>query len=71
MLSLDNIKLKKVVNSIEYSKLRKKHFLVKEISALKGTYLEEALRWLYNTMMDYTKSSQNDKKYEMAYINLV
>jgi hypothetical protein len=50
------------LNSIDYSKLRKKHFLVKETSGFKGTGLEDAIRWLYNSMKDYTKYNENEGK---------
>jgi hypothetical protein len=63
------------MNSIDYSKLTNKHFLVKEISALKGIGLEDSIRWLYNTMRDY--SQLEEQKFEIkkptaiSYVDLV
>jgi hypothetical protein len=59
------------LNSIDYSKFSKKHFLVKEVSAIKGTGLEDAIRWLYNTMKDYSKIKYDDEnKFGTAMTNL-
>ena len=41
---------------IDYSLLSEKHFLVKEISALKNKNLEESIRWLFNSMTDQEKT---------------
>jgi hypothetical protein len=72
LISLDDAKLKKVMNSIDYNKLNKKHFLVKEISALKSVGLEESIRWLYNTMIDYSKEMEAyEMKGELSYYNIV
>jgi len=52
--------------------LNKKHFLVKEISALKAVGLEESIRWLYNTMIDYSKEMEAyEMKGELSYHNIV
>lgn len=44
--------MESVYKSIDYSLLKDKHFLVKEISALKCLHLEESIRWLFNAMTD-------------------
>ena len=60
------------MNSIDYNKLNKKHFLVKEVSAYNGTGLEESISWLYNTMIDYSKDMEDyETKGELSYHNLV
>ncbi len=60
------------MNSIDYNKLNKKHFLVKEVSACKGIGLEESIRWLYNTMIDYSKDMEDyETKGELSYYNIV
>ena len=41
-------KLNNIYKNIDYSLLSEKHFLVKEISALKNKNLEESIRWLFN-----------------------
>ena len=48
-------KLNNIYKSIDYSLLSEKHFLVKEISALKNKNLEESIRWLFNSMTDQEK----------------
>ncbi len=69
---LDDIKLKKVFNAIDYNKLHKKHFLVKEVSAYKGTGLQESIRWLYNAMIDYSKNLEDyETNNELSYHNIV
>lgn len=45
-------KLDHVYKNIDYSLLKTKHFLVKDISALKNIHLEESIRWLFNSMTD-------------------
>ena len=45
-------KLDHVYKNIDYSLLKTKHFLVKDISALKNINLEESIRWLFNSMTD-------------------
>lgn len=72
LISLDDVKLKKVMNLIDYNKLHKKHFLVKEVSALTGIGLEESIRWLYNTMIDYSKDVEGyETRGELSYYNIV
>lgn len=68
LLPLDNDQIKAVYQSIDYSHFSHKHFLVKDISALKNIHLEDSIRWLFNSMMDYAKNEKDDKD---AYINLV
>ena len=48
-------KLNNIYKNIDYSLLSEKHFLVKEISALKNKNLEESIRWLFNSMTDQEK----------------
>ena len=48
-------KLNNIYKNIDYSLLSEKHFLVKEISALKNKNLEESIRWLINSMTDKEK----------------
>ena len=50
-------KIDNVYKSIDYSLLRDKHFLVKDISALKNINLEESIRWLFNSMTDQNKGN--------------
>ncbi len=74
---MDKTKLTKVMNTIDYSKLTSKHFLVKEISALKSIGLEDSIRWLYNTMRDYSQMEdekfklENKKPTAISYVDLV
>ena len=56
-------KIQSIYNSIDYSLLNRKHFLVKDISALKNIRLEESIRWLYNTIMDDDKIDSNNVNY--------
>jgi putative ribosome biogenesis GTPase RsgA len=49
-------KLDNIYKNIDYSLLSEKHFLVKEISALKNKNLEESIRWLFNSMTDQEKT---------------
>ena len=49
-------KLNNIYKNIDYSLLSEKHFLVKEISALKNKNLEESIRWLFNSMTDQEKT---------------
>ena len=49
-------KLDNIYKNIDYSLLSEKHFLVKEISALKNKNLEESIRWLFNSMTDLEKT---------------
>ena len=49
-------KLDNIYKNIDYSLLNEKHFLVKEISALKNKNLEESIRWLFNSMTDQEKT---------------
>ena len=49
-------KLDNIYKIIDYSLLSEKHFLVKEISALKNKNLEESIRWLFNSMTDQEKT---------------
>ena len=56
--------------------LNNKHFLVKEISALKSVGLEDSIRWLYNTMRDSAKIFNKEKEKSkslksMSYVDLV
>ena len=48
-------KLDNIYKCIDYSLLSQKHFLVKEISALKNVNLEESIRWLFNSLTDQEK----------------
>ena len=52
---IDKSKLDHVYKDIDYSLLKNKHFLVKDISALKNIRLEESIRWLFNSMTDEEK----------------
>ena len=47
---IEKEKLDHVYKNIDYSLLKQKHFLVKDISALKNIHLDESLRWLFNTI---------------------
>ena len=47
--------LENVYKNIDYSLLKQKHFLVKDISALKNIHLEESIRWLFNSLTDEEK----------------
>ena len=49
-------KINDIYKSIDYSLFRDKHFLVKDISALKNINLEESIRWLFNSMTDQEKN---------------
>ena len=49
-------KIDNIYKNIDYSLLSEKHFLVKEISALKNKNLEESIRWLFNSMTDQEKT---------------
>ena len=49
-------KLDNIYKDIDYSLLSEKHFLVKDISALKNIHLEESIRWLFNSMTDEEKN---------------
>ena len=53
---IEKEKLDHVYKSIDYSLLKQKHFLVKDISALKNIHLEESLIWLFNSMTDQEKN---------------
>ena len=48
-------KLNNIYKNIDYSLLSEKHFLVKDISALKNINLEESIRWLFTSMTDQEK----------------
>ena len=48
-------KLNNIYKNIDYSLLSEKHFLVKDISALKNINLEECIRWLFNSLKDQDK----------------
>ena len=48
-------KLDNIYKNIDYSLLSEKHFLVKDISALKNINLEECIRWLFNSLKDQDK----------------
>ncbi len=69
--------MKTILNSIDYSRLKNKHFLVKEISALKAIGLEDSIRWLYNAMIDYSRPlenqiiSENSNQVKLSYVDLV
>lgn len=67
-LELNKDSLNSIYNLIDYNLLRQKHFLVKDISALKNIRLEESIRWLFNSMMDYAKTEEDQVE---SYINLV
>ena len=67
-LALNKQSLHSIYTLIDYNLLRQKHFLVKDISALKNIRLEESLRWMVNSMMDYAKAEEEQVE---AYINLV
>ena len=54
---IDKDKLDQVYKNIDYSFLKQKHFLVKEISALKNINLEESIRWLFYSMTDEEKNN--------------
>ena len=49
--------LENVYKNIDYSLLKQKHFLVKDISALKNIHLEESIRWLFNSLTDQEKNN--------------
>ena len=53
---IDKNKLDHVYKNIDYSLLQNKHFLVKDISALKNIRLEDSIRWLFNSMTDEEKN---------------
>ena len=48
-------KIDNIYKNIDYSLLGERHFLVKEISALKNINLEESIRWLFNSLKDQDK----------------
>ena len=50
-------KLNNIYKCIDYSLLSEKHFLVKDISALKNINLEESIRWLFNSLKDQDKKN--------------
>ena len=52
---IEKEKLDHVYKNIDYSLLKQKHFLVKDISALKNIHLDESLRWLFNSITDEEK----------------
>ena len=64
----DKERLDKIYKLINYDLLKQKHFLVKDISALKNIRLDESIRWLFNSMMDYAKYDGEEVN---SYINLV
>lgn len=66
LLELDKDKIKIIYNSIDYKKVTQKHFIVKDISALKKIRLEESINWLYNSIMNDNKEEE-----ENYYSNLV
>ena len=68
LIELDKDKIKKIYDAIDYHQLTDKHFLVKDISALKNIHLDESIRWLFNSMMDNIRDDENDNT---NYINLV
>ena len=49
--------LENVYKNIDYSLLKQKHFLVKDISALNNIHLEESIRWLFNSLTDEEKNN--------------
>ena len=49
--------LENIYKNIDYSLLKHKHFLVKDISALKNIHLEESIRWLFNSLTDEEKNN--------------
>ena len=49
--------LENIYKNIDYSLLKQKHFLVKDISALKNIHLEESIRWLFNSLTDEEKNN--------------
>ena len=55
-------KLDNVYKNIDYTLLSQKHFLVKEISALKNINLEESIRWLFNSLKDQDKKNNVNQK---------
>ena len=65
---IDLTQLNKIYKLINYDLLKQKHFLVKDISALKNIRLDESIRWLFNSMMDYAKYDGEEVN---SYINLV
>jgi len=56
--SIDKEKLENIYKNIDYSLLKTKHFLVKDISALKCINLEESIRWLFNSLTDEEKTNK-------------
>ena len=54
---IEKEKLDHVYKNIDYSLLKQKHFLVKDISALKNINLEESIRWLFNSLKDQDKKN--------------
>jgi hypothetical protein len=67
LLEVDNNKIKIIYNSIDYKKINQKHFIVKDISALKKIRLEDSINWLFNSIM---KNNKNEDE-ENYYSNLV
>ena len=55
--SIEKDTLENVYKNIDYSLLKQKHFLVKDISALKNIHLEESIRWLFNSLTDEEKNN--------------
>lgn len=70
IVDVDRNKIDELYNSINYDLLGSKHFLVKDISALKNIRLEESIKWLFNAMMDHVKDEGFDEEAN-SYINLV
>lgn len=68
LTQLNKERLDKIYKLINYDLLKQKHFLVKDISALKNIRLDESIRWLFNSMMDYAKYDGEEVD---SYINLV
>ena len=60
LLELDKDKIKIIYNSIDYKKVTQKHFIVKDISALKKVRLEESINWLYNSIMNDNKEEEEN-----------
>lgn len=55
--SIEKDTLENIYKNIDYSLLKQKHFLVKDISALKNIHLEESIRWLFNSLTDEEKNN--------------
>jgi predicted GTPase len=70
IVDVDKNKIDELYNAINYDLLGSKHFLVKDISALKNIRLEESIKWLFNAMMDHVKDEGFDEEAN-SYINLV